>query len=143
MTNGTLAENVGRGDILLLRGITNRLAVKWERDSGSGFKPVDLTDYMCTFELRLTGSEDVVYSRACDAHDIDGVAAVYIPPDVFAIPGPMGDVTPAASQARDEAVAAARYAKQSAIDTIQNQLLVGENFRRIFQRLNALDGLGK
>lgn len=35
--------------------------------------------------------------------------------------------------------------QQSAIDTIQNQLLVtvGENFRRIFQRLNALDGLGE
>lgn len=35
--------------------------------------------------------------------------------------------------------------QQSEIDTIQNQLLVtvGENFRRIFQRLNALDGLGE
>ena len=35
--------------------------------------------------------------------------------------------------------------QQSAIDTIQNQLLVtvGENFRRIFARLNALDGLGE
>lgn len=35
--------------------------------------------------------------------------------------------------------------QQSAIDTIQNQLLVtvGENLRRIFQRLNALDGLGE
>ena len=35
--------------------------------------------------------------------------------------------------------------QQSAIDTIQNQLLVtvGENFRRIFRRLNALDGLGE
>lgn len=86
MTNGTLAENVGRGDILLLRGITNRLAVKWERDQGSGFQPVDLTDYVCTFELRVSGSEDVVYSRACDAHGTNGVAAVYIPPDAFATP---------------------------------------------------------
>lgn len=35
--------------------------------------------------------------------------------------------------------------QQSEIDTIQNQLLVtvGENFKRIFQRLNALDGLGE
>lgn len=35
--------------------------------------------------------------------------------------------------------------QQSEIDTIQNQLLVtvGENFRRIFSRLNALDGLGE
>lgn len=81
--SGVLAENVGRGDVLLLRGITNRLAVKWERDTGSGFQPVDLTDYVCTFELRLTGSEDVVYSRACDAHGTDGLAAVYIPPDAF------------------------------------------------------------
>jgi hypothetical protein len=81
--SGVLAENVGSGDILLLRGITNRLAVKWERDSGSGFQPVDLTDYICRFELRVSGSDDVVYSRACDAHGIDGVAAVYIPPDAF------------------------------------------------------------
>lgn len=81
-----LAENVGRGDILLLPGITNRLAVKWERDQGSGFHPVDLTDYVCTFELRLPSSEDVVYSRACDAHGVDGIAAVYIPPDVFTDP---------------------------------------------------------
>lgn len=38
--NGVLAENNGRGDILLLRGITNRLAVKWERDQRcGGFEP--------------------------------------------------------------------------------------------------------
>ena len=81
--SGVLAENVGRGDILLLRGITNRLAVKWERDTGSGLQPVDLTDYICTFELRLPGSDGVAYSRACDAHGIDGIAAVYIPADAF------------------------------------------------------------
>ena len=86
MATGVLAENVGRGDVLLLRGITNRLAVTWQRDSGSGFQPVDLTDYVCTFEMRLSGSDDVVYSRACDAHDINGVAAVYIPPDAFSDP---------------------------------------------------------
>ena len=40
--NGVLAETSGRGDILLLRGITNRLAVRWQRDSGSGFQPVVL-----------------------------------------------------------------------------------------------------
>ncbi|MBL3896550.1 SGNH/GDSL hydrolase family protein [Bifidobacterium longum] len=35
--------------------------------------------------------------------------------------------------------------QQATLDTIQNQLLVtvGENFRRIFHRLNALDGLGE
>jgi hypothetical protein len=81
--SGVLAETDGRGDILLLRGITNRLAVRWQRDSGSGFQPVDLTDYVCTFELRPPGSGDVAYSRACDAHGIDGIAAVYIPPDAF------------------------------------------------------------
>ena len=81
-----LAENAGRCDILLQRSITNRLAVKWERDSGSGFQPVDLTDYMCVFELNLPGSDDIVYSRACDAHGVDGISAVYIPPDVFTDP---------------------------------------------------------
>lgn len=84
--SGVLAETSGRGDILLLRGITNRLAVTWQRDSGSGFQPVDLTDWACRFELRVSGSDDVVYSRACDAHGVDGIAAVYIPPDVFATP---------------------------------------------------------
>lgn len=93
--SGVLVETAGRGDILLLRGITNRLAVRWQRDSGSGFKPVDLTDYVCTFEMRLSGSDTVVYSRACDAHGIDGVAAVYIPPDAFKdqiwLPRPSGE----------------------------------------------------
>lgn len=93
--NGVLAENVGRGDVLLLRGITNRLGAKWERDTGSGFQPVDLTDYTCLFEMRLAGSDTVVYSRACDAHGIDGVAAVFIPPDAFKdqiwLPRPSGE----------------------------------------------------
>jgi hypothetical protein len=81
--SGVLAENAGRGDILLQRGITNRWAVKWERNSGSGFQPVDLTDWACMFEMRLAGSDGVAYSRACDAHGADGIAAVYIPPDAF------------------------------------------------------------
>lgn len=86
MINGVLAECAGRGDLLLLRGITNRWAVTWERDAGSGFEPVDLTDYLCTFEMRLAGSDTVVYSRACDAHGVDGVAAIFIPSDAFTDP---------------------------------------------------------
>jgi hypothetical protein len=81
---GVLAESEGRGDYRLLRNVTNRLGVLWERDSGDGFKPVDLTDYKCMFEMRMAGSDGVVYSRACDAHGLDGVAAVYIPPEAFA-----------------------------------------------------------
>jgi len=83
--SGVLAENVGRGDVLLLRGVTNPWSVKWKQqtESGGAFNPVDLTDYTCKFEMRLPWSDDVAYSRLCDAHGVDGIAAVYIPPDAF------------------------------------------------------------
>ena len=84
--NGVIAENTGRGDILLLRGVTNRWAVKWERDQGGGVQPVDLTDYTCRFEMRLPGGDAIIYSQDCDAHGLDGVAAVYIPPAAFTNP---------------------------------------------------------
>lgn len=81
--NGVLAENAGRGDILLARGITNRLAVRWQQQtvSGGAFEPVDLTEYVC--RLSMTSGDSEVYAQACDAHGIDGVAAVYIPHDAF------------------------------------------------------------
>lgn len=81
--SGVIAENTGRGDILLRRGVTNRLAVTWQQDSGGGFQPVDMTDYACMFELYLPGGSSPVYSRPCDAHGVDGMAAVYIPSAAF------------------------------------------------------------
>ena len=82
MATGVLAENVGRQDVLLYRGVTNRLAVRWERDSGAGYEPVDLSGYVCEFRM-LDGSGEQFYERACDAHGTDGIAAVYAPPDAF------------------------------------------------------------
>ncbi len=35
------------------------------------------------FEIYLPGGSSPVYSRSCDAHGVDGMAAVYIPPDAF------------------------------------------------------------
>ena len=85
MATGVLAENVGRGDILLLRGVTNRWGVHWQqKTSASGsFEDVDLTDFTCTFDMRLTSSDDVVYSQPCDAHGTDGLAGVTIPANAF------------------------------------------------------------
>jgi hypothetical protein len=82
---GVLAESEGRGDYRLLRNVTNRLGVLWERlsDPAAGYVPVDLTDWYCKFEL-LSDDGDVWYSRDCDAHGADGKAVVYIPPFAFA-----------------------------------------------------------
>lgn len=82
--SGVISESVGRGDLLLLRNVTNRVGVKWERlsDPQKGYEPVDLTDWDCAFEL-LSPDGDVWYRRSCDAHGTDGLAAVYIPPDAF------------------------------------------------------------
>ncbi|MEE8735345.1 hypothetical protein [Bifidobacterium subtile] len=81
---GVLAENEGRGDYRLLRNVTNRLGVLWERlsDPAAGYVPVDLTDWYCKFEL-LSNEGDVWFSRDCDAHGPDGKAVVYIPPLAF------------------------------------------------------------
>jgi hypothetical protein len=84
--SGTIAENAGRGDILLQRGITNRLAVTWQCDQGGGFQPMDLTDHECRFVMYTAGAPTPAYARLCDAHGVDGVAAVYIPPEAFADP---------------------------------------------------------
>jgi hypothetical protein len=81
---GVLAESEGRGDYRLLRNVTNRLGVLWERlnDPAVGYVPVDLTDWYCRFEL-LSDESDVWFSRDCDAHGPDGKAVVYIPPAAF------------------------------------------------------------
>jgi hypothetical protein len=83
--SGVLAEVEGRGDYRLLRNVTNRLGVLWERssDPADGYVPVDLTDWYCRFEL-LSDGGDVWFSRDCDAHGPDGKAVVYIPPSAFA-----------------------------------------------------------
>ena len=80
MAEGVLAERVGRQDILLLRGATNRIGARWERDQGKGFAPVDLVDWQCLFEL-LAPDGGVWYSRSCDAHGPDGLAVAYVPPE--------------------------------------------------------------
>ena len=82
MSDGVLAERVGRGDLLLLRGATNRVGVLWEQDAGHGFKPMDLTDWDCRFEM--DGPDGSTwYTRPCDAAGPDGEACVYMPPQAF------------------------------------------------------------
>lgn len=80
-----LAENVGRGDVLLLRGITNAPGALWEmnQQDGKGFQPVDLTDWLCVFDMFLPGSDTSVFRRSCDVHGGDGIAGVIIPADAF------------------------------------------------------------
>jgi hypothetical protein len=82
--SGVLAESEGRGDYRLLRNVSNRLGVLWERlsDPAVGYVPVDLTDWYCRFELLSDGGV-VWFSRDCDAHGSDGKAVVYIPPAAF------------------------------------------------------------
>jgi hypothetical protein len=82
---GVLAESIGRDDLLILRNVSNRYGVHWQRMSNraEGFQDVDLTDWDCVFELLSPDEQDVWYRRPCDAHGTDGKAVVYIPPDAF------------------------------------------------------------
>lgn len=87
MGNGVLAENIGRQDILLLRGATNRIGARWQRQSklNGPFESVDLSDWQCTFQV-LSADGQLWYERGCDAHGADGLAAVYVPPNAFSAP---------------------------------------------------------
>ena len=80
-----LAEDKGEQDFCFYRGISNTVGNLWEtRNTPSDqWHPVDLTNWACTFEMYLPGEYTPVYSRACDAHGIDGKAATYIPADAF------------------------------------------------------------
>jgi uncharacterized protein (DUF736 family) len=62
--SGVLAESEGRGDYRLLRNVSNRLGVLWERlsDPAVGYVPVDLTDWYCRFELLSDGGRGVVFA---------------------------------------------------------------------------------
>lgn len=39
---GVLTQAVGRQDVLIRRGVSERWGVVWEQDDGTGFHPVDL-----------------------------------------------------------------------------------------------------
>lgn len=79
--SGVLAENVGRGDVLWVRGVTNRVGVHWQRaaTTGAPFLDVDLTGWECWLNLTLPDGRRVLHWLCvCEP----GRATATIPPDV-------------------------------------------------------------
>lgn len=80
----TITQNVGRGDILLHRGVSERVGVQWTQDAGDGqgYRPVDMDGWTGVF--RMTGPLGDVWFETDDVRlDSRGVAAVMLAPGTF------------------------------------------------------------
>ena len=79
----TLSIDVGRMDVLLHRGVDDRVGVHWEEDKhdGNGYVGKDIRDWTALFELLSPGG-DVLYAQDCHC-DRNGFAAAFIPAAAF------------------------------------------------------------
>lgn len=77
---GVLAENTGRGDVLIRRGVTTEWGVRWERsvDGGVTFELVNMLGWSGVVELRSVMS-DLWLSKPVACSD-DGSAVVTLTP---------------------------------------------------------------
>lgn len=75
---------VGRADVLLHRGDTERVGARWERDrmDGSGPEPVDLTGWTAVLAMALPDGREV-YTVGCAVNE-NGLAWAEIPASAFA-----------------------------------------------------------
>ena len=64
------SRDVGRGDVVLHRGATERVGARWEQDKldGRGYVPVDLTGWTATLTLTLPDGTDA-YAVGCATTD--------------------------------------------------------------------------
>lgn len=82
----TMGRRVGRLDVRLIRGDSERLGARWRRryvDSGE-IRPVDLSAWSGRVELWSPDNFERWYSTACGEMTADGFAVAYIPPSAFA-----------------------------------------------------------
>lgn len=79
----THTRNIGRADLLIHRGMTERFGARWQQDrlDGTGITPVDLTDWTVQWEMSLPDGR-VIDTRACTTND-NGLAWVQIPADAY------------------------------------------------------------
>lgn len=81
----TMGRKVGRLDVRLVRGDSERLGGRWRQRYPDGtVKAVDLSSWSGVVELRSPDGSELWYSRACGEMTADGFAVASIPPSAFA-----------------------------------------------------------
>lgn len=77
-------RKVGRADLRLVRGDSERLGGRWRQRYPDGtVKAVDLSSWSGVVELRSPDGSELWYSRACGEMTADGYAIADIPPSAF------------------------------------------------------------
>lgn len=81
-----IGSKVGRLDIRLVRGDTQRVGGRWrKRNLTTGeTTPVDLTGWAGEIELRSPDGREIWYEQACETMTSDGYALADIPATAFA-----------------------------------------------------------
>lgn len=80
----TVGRKVGRLDVRLVRGDSERLGGRWRQRYPDGtVKTVDLSSWSGVVELRSPDGSELWYSRACGEMTSDGYAIADIPPSAF------------------------------------------------------------
>ena len=79
-------KKVGRLDIRLVRGDTQRVGGRWRKHNltTGQITPVDLTGWAGTLELRSPDGSEIWYEQACQTMTADGYALADIPATAFA-----------------------------------------------------------
>lgn len=81
----TVGRKVGRLDVRLVRGDSERLGGRWRQRYPDGtVKAVDLSSWSGVVELRSPDGSELWYSRACGEMTADGYAIADIPTSAFA-----------------------------------------------------------
>lgn len=78
-------KKVGRLDIRLVRGDTQRVGGRWRKQNLTTGEttPVDLTGWAGTLELRSPDGSEIWYEQACQTMTADGYALADIPANAF------------------------------------------------------------
>lgn len=81
----TMGRKVGRLDVRLVRGDSERLGGRWRQRYPDGtVKAVNLGSWSGVVELRSPDGSELWYSQACGEMTSDGYAIADIPPSAFA-----------------------------------------------------------
>ena len=78
-------KKVGRLDIRLVRGDTQRVGGRWRKQNLTTGEttPVDLSAWAGTLELRSPDGREIWYEQACQTMTADGYAVCDIPASAF------------------------------------------------------------
>lgn len=80
----TMGRKVGRLDVRLVRGDSERLGGRWRQRYPDGtVKAVDLGSWSGRLELRSPDGSELWYSQACGSMTSDGYAIADIPPSAL------------------------------------------------------------